>query len=321
MSVNFDLNTYLGADPCPEEFENFWQKQMRELSDLEIPYELKPADYQIAGRKCYDLYFRSFDTSRIHCKVAMPVSEKKLPVLFYFHGYKGNSLEWWHKIFWADRGYCVVAMDVRGQAGESQDLTSGYGNTSIGHLAAGIHGEIEDMTFCKIYKDIICMVNLVRSFDFADPDHLVVHGGSQGGALSLVTAALFPQVKKAAVMFPFLSDFHGVYSSGAPATAYEELKYIFRFYDPQHKREEEYFRKLAYLDVKNFAPWIQAEVLMASGLQDQSCPAFSHFAVYNNLKCKKHMEVFPDFGHEDFLPGFTDQCSLFLTRDDDVQCE
>ena len=161
MSVNFDLNTYLGADPCPEEFENFWQKQMRELSDLEIPYELKPADYQIAGRKCYDLYFRSFDTSRIHCKVAMPVSEKKLPVLFYFHGYKGNSLEWWHKIFWADRGYCVVAMDVRGQAGESQDLTSGYGNTSIGHLAAGIHGEIEDMTFCKIYKDIICMVNLV----------------------------------------------------------------------------------------------------------------------------------------------------------------
>ena len=315
MSAEMNLETYLGTDPSPEGFDAFWSKQISELSCLDIRYELKPADYQISGHKCYDLYFQSFDSSRIHCKVAMPIREKKLPVLFYFHGYKGNSLEWWHKIFWADRGYCVIAMDVRGQAGDSQDLTSGYGNTSIGHLAAGINGAVEDMTFCKVYKDIICMVNLIRSFDFVDPDNLVVHGGSQGGALSLVTAALFPQVKKAAVMFPFLSDFRGVYNSGAAATAYEELKYIFRFYDPQHKREEEYFRKLAYLDVKNFAPLIRAEVLMASGLQDQSCPAFSHFAVYNNLKCKKQLEVFPDFGHEDFLPGFTDQCSRFLERD------
>lgn len=308
----FDRNTYTGMDPRPEDFDAFWASQKARLSSLEIPCELKPAAYQISGHRCYDLYFRSFDSSRIHCKVAMPQTDRKLPVLFYFHGYKGNSLEWWHKIFWADRGYCVIAMDVRGQAGESQDLTSGYGNTSIGHLAAGIHGEIQDMTFCKVYKDIICMMNLVGTLPFADPERFVVHGGSQGGALALVAAALFPQVRKAAVMFPFLSDFHGVYSSGAAATAYEELKYIFRFYDPQHKREEEYFKKLAYLDVKNFAPMVQAEVLMASGLQDQSCPAFSHFAVYNNLRCKKHMEVFPDFGHEDFLPGFTDQCSLFL---------
>jgi hypothetical protein len=74
---------------------------------------------------------------------------------------------------------------------------------------------------------------------------MVVHGGSQGGALALVAAALFPQIKKAAVMFPFLSDFRGAYNAGVTGTAYEELKYIFRFYDPQHKKEEEYFRKLA----------------------------------------------------------------------------
>lgn len=315
MPADLDLKNYLGADPCPQGFEPFWQEQMAEVFAREIPYELKAADYQIPGHKCYDLYYHSFDTARIHCKVAMPDTEEKLPVLLYFHGYKGNSLEWWHKIFWADRGYCVIAMDVRGQAGDSQDLTSGYGNTSIGHLAAGINGAVEDMTFCKVYKDIICLVNLVCRFDFVNPDDLVVHGGSQGGALALVTAALFPQVKKAAVMFPFLSDFRGAYRSGVDGTAYEELKYIFRFYDPQHKREDEYFRKLSFLDVKNFAPMIRGEVLMASGLCDQSCPPCTHFAVYNNLKCPKQIEIYPDFGHEDFLPGFTDQCSLFLARD------
>ena len=313
--AEMELKTYLGTDPCPGDFGEFWAKQTASLSKLEPRYELKEAAYRLPGHRCYDLYFHSFDSSRIHCKVAMPVTEKKLPVLFYFHGYKASSLEWWHKIFWADRGYCVVAMDVRGQAGDSQDLTSGYGNTSIGHLAAGINGEIEDMTFCKVYKDIICMVNLIRSFDFVDGEDMVVHGGSQGGALALVAAALFPQIKKAAVMFPFLSDFRGAYNAGVTGTAYEELKYIFRFYDPQHKKEEEYFRKLAFLDVKNFAPMIRGEVLMASGLQDQSCPALTHFAVFNNLTCEKRIEVFPDFGHEDFLPGFTDQCSMFLTRE------
>ena len=68
MAADFDLQTYLGTDPCPQDFEAFWNRQMEALSGLEIPYELKDADYQIPGHKCCDLYYHSFDSSRIHCK-------------------------------------------------------------------------------------------------------------------------------------------------------------------------------------------------------------------------------------------------------------
>lgn len=308
------MNNYMGTGERPADFEVFWQRQLAELVDIPTDYELKKADFQTDAVECWNLYYSSFDGSRIHCKLAKPRTNEKLPVLFFYHGYKASSMEWWHKAFLASLGYCVVAMDVRGQGGESQDLTSGIGSTSIGQLIAGIEGDKEDMTFLKAYKDIICLVNLVRSFDFVDEGELAVHGGSQGGALALVTAALFPQVKKAAVMYPFLSDFRRAYELDPRGSAYEELMYAFRFNDPLHRREAEFFEKLAYIDVKNFAPMIEAEVMMASGLKDEMCPVSTHFAVYNNLRCKKKHVIYPDFGHDDFLPGYLDECFLFLKR-------
>ena len=312
MSVQ-DMRSYKGTDRRPDDFEEFWRSRTDALSKLNISYELIPADFQVKGSKCSDLYFTSFDSSGIHCKVAVPDRPGRFPVLFYYHGYKADSLDWWHKVFWADRGFCIVAMDVRGQGGRSQDIAAGTGSTAIGHLASGIEGEIDDMTFAKVYKDIICMVNLVSSFSFTDETKLYVHGGSQGGALSLVTAALFGNVKKAAVLYPFLSDFRRVYALGAAGSAYEELIYIFRYGDPLHLREDEYFKKLAYIDVKNFAPMIKADVLMATGLSDEICPASTQFAVYNNLTCKKRHLIYPDFGHEPDLPGCLDECCTFLT--------
>ena len=303
------LQQYKGTGQKPEDFDAFWAAQKQALSSYVPAYTLEKAGFQLPETSCYDLNFRSFDGAEIHCKLARPAKEGRFPVLFWHHGYKFNPDDWSGKVFWANQGFCVVAMDVRGQGGSSQDLTSGCGPTCVGQLIAGIDGRPEDMTFLKVYKDIICMVRLVRSLSFADPNEILVHGASQGGGLALVTAALFPEVKKAAVAYPFLSDFRKAYELGG--TAYEELPWFFRFLDPRHEREEELFRKLAYLDVKNFAPSVKAEVLMAISLKDEVCPPPTQFAVYNNLSCPKKQYLYPDFGHED-LPGFTDLSCLFL---------
>ena len=309
-----DMMSYTGMDAPPGDFEKFWAKRVQQLSQRSISYELIPSEFKTNGCTCSDLYFSSFDSSKIHCKMAMPDGVDKAPVLFYFHGYKSSSMDWWHKAFWADRGFCIVAMDVRGQGGSSQDCATGFGSTAIGHLASGIEGDVDDMTFAKVYKDIICMVNLVCSFSFTDEQRIYVHGGSQGGALALVTAALFSNVRKAAVMYPFLSDFRRVYNLGAQGSAYEELIYIFRYGDPLHKCEDGYFRKLSYIDVKNFAPMIKADVLMATCLSDEICPASTQYAIFNRLVCPKRHVIYPDFGHENDLPGFLDECCGFLTE-------
>jgi cephalosporin-C deacetylase len=85
----------------------------------------------------------------------------------------------------------------------------------------------------------------------------------------------------------------------------------FRRFDPTHAREEEVFRRLGYVDVQHLAKRIRAEVHMAVGLMDTICPPSTQFAAYNKIRSRKHMTIYPDFGHEN-LPGFGDTVFRFL---------
>jgi cephalosporin-C deacetylase len=93
--------------------------------------------------------------------------------------------------------------------------------------------------------------------------------------------------------------------------AYAELRTYFRYFDPQHKREEEIFTKLGYIDLQFLAERIQGEVLMGVGLADTICPPSTQFAAYNKITSKKRYEIYPDFGHE-YLPGFDDKAMEFF---------
>jgi cephalosporin-C deacetylase len=112
-------------------------------------------------------------------------------------------------------------------------------------------------------------------------------------------------------LVPFLSDYRRVWEMDQAKDAYAELKEFFRQHDPQHKREEEIFTRLGYIDVQHLAPRIKAEVMMGVGLMDTICPPSTQFAVYNKIKAKKGMEIYPDFAHEN-LPGFWDKAFQFM---------
>ena len=77
--------------------------------------------------------------------------------------------------------------------------------------------------------------------------------------------------------------------------AYEELRTYFRYYDPCHEREDEIFTKLGYIDVKNIAKRIRAEVLMGTGLMDSVCPPSTQFAAYNRITSPKTSYYYPRF--------------------------
>ena len=87
--------------------------------------------------------------------------------------------------------------------------------------------------------------------------------------------------------------------------AYTGLREFFRDCDPMHLKEDEFFNKLGYIDVQNFAHKINAEVLMATALMDATCPPSTQFAFYNKLNCKKDVIFFPEYGHI-YLRGWED---------------
>lgn len=312
MSVE-NMKKYMGTNPRPTDFDRYWEESLEEIAAWDPSPRLVPAAFRAAGAECFDLYYSGADGAQIHAKYLRPAGRKgKIPVIYMFHGYSGNSGDWWDKLAWISQGFAVAVMDCRGQAGLSEDRGNVNCTTYHGHIIRGLLEGSKAMLFRQIFMDTALLVKAVKNFPETDSARMAVHGGSQGGGLSLVCAALVPEIRCAAVLYPFLCDYRRVWELNCRGSAYEELEYFFRAYDPRHEQEEEYFTRLGYIDVQYLVPRIRAKVLWGMGLKDEACPASTQFAAYNRLKTEKQLMLYPDFGHEG-LPGFIDECVMFLS--------
>ncbi|WP_152394125.1 acetylxylan esterase [Paenibacillus guangzhouensis] len=306
------LFEYEGINPRPDDFDAYWERALKELRATDPETELVQSQFQTPGAECFDLYFNGVRGARIHAKYLRPKqAADKHPVVLQFHGYTGNAGDWADKLALVSLGYSVLAMDVRGQGGLSEDVGGVKGNTLNGHIIRGLDDHPDNLLFRHIYLDTAQLARIALHLPECDPEQLFACGGSQGGALTIACAALEPRVKKLAPMYPFLCDYRRVWEMDLAKDAYEELRAYFRKFDPQHERETEIFKKLGYIDLQHLADRIQGEVMMAVGLVDTVCPPSTQFAAYNKITSKKRVEIFPDFGHE-YLPGFWDKTIQFF---------
>ena len=309
-----ELWTYQGINPRPADFDTFWDEGLAEMAAVDPHIELKPAAYQVPYAECFDLFFTGVGGSRIHAKYMRPTGIKTPhPAVLQFHGYSADCGDWTEKLGYVALGFSVAALDCRGQGGISEDLGGVRGNTFKGQIIRGLDDDPRKFTFRQIFLDTAQMGKIVSSFDEVDPTRLGAMGGSQGGALTIACVALLPEIKLAAPVFPFLSDYQRVWEMDLAEAAYEEIRTYFRRYDPTHAREREIFTKLGYIDIQHLAPRIRAKIMMGCGLMDKICPPSSQFAAYNKITSEKEVVIYPDFGHET-LPGFSDRTLQFLAK-------
>ena len=300
------LLTYQGRNPRPADFDEFWDGALAEMRALDPQVELVPHPLKASFAECFDLYFTGVGGARVHAKFLRPKNAPgPHPALVMFHGYGSNSGDWAGKLGYVAQGYSVAALDVRGQGGLSQDVGGTTGRTASGHFIRGVDDAPEKMLFRQVFLDCTQLAGIVMDMPDVDAGRVGAVGGSQGGALTLVCAALEPRIRKAAATFPFLSDYRRVWEMDLAAGAYQEIRDYFRTFDPRHEREDAVWTRLGYVDIQHLAPRIRAEVLMPVGLMDTVCPPSTQFAAYNKITSPKSLLVYPDFGHED-LPGASD---------------
>jgi len=309
-----ELRTYKGINPRPDDFDAYWDEAVAEMEGVDPRVELRPAAFQAPYAECFDLFFTGVGGSRIHAKYLRPTETgEPRPAVLNFHGYSSDSGDWTDTLAYVGLGYCVAALDCRGQGGISEDMGGVRGNTFKGQIIRGLDDDPRKFAFRQIFLDTAQLGRIVASFEEVDGERMGAWGGSQGGGLTLACAALLPGLKLAAPCFPFLCDYQRVWEMDLAESAYEELKTYFRRYDPLHAREREIFTKLGYIDVQHLAPRIRAKVLMGCGLMDKICPPSSQFAAYNKITSEKQVAIYPDFGHE-ALPGFNDRTFQFLAK-------
>lgn len=307
-----ELKQYMGTNPCPGDFEQYWDRAVAEMKAVDPEVELVPGSFKVPFADCFDLYFTGVGGSRIHAMYLRPKNVKEPhPAVLQFHGYTGNAGDWNSKLNYVGLGFSVAALDCRGQGGKSQDLEPVIGNTYRGHIIRGLDDSADKLLFRSIFLDTAQLADIIMKMPEVDENRVGAMGGSQGGGLTLACASLEPRIKRLAPAFPFLCDYKRVWEMDLAKDAYEEIRTYFRQFDPLHLRENEIFTKLGYIDLQYLARRIKGEVLMGTGLMDTICPPSSQFAAFNKITAPKEMAIYPDFGHEN-LPGFDDTSFEFL---------
>ena len=307
-----ELKEYMGINEKPGDIDEYWDRALAEMKAIDPEVELIPAEFTTPFAECYHMYFTGVGGARVYAKFIKPKNiTNPCPAVINFHGYTGSSGDWADKLPYAAAGFCVAALDCRGQGGKSEDVGGVRGNTHKGHIIRGLEEGPEKLLFRSIFLDTAQLAGIVMDMDFVDEGRVGCYGGSQGGALTIACASLEPRIKRAAPTFPFLCDYRRVWDMDLDQKAYEEMRDWFRRFDPTHEREDEFFHTLGYIDLQHLANRIKAEVLMFTGLMDDICPPSTQFAAYNKMTCKKNMIIYPDFGHEG-LPGVSDKTFEFL---------
>lgn len=260
------LGGYYGATPKPADFEAFWQARMAEADAVPLDYTVTQAKEVPSWDGCdfLDLWFTGMAGARIYAKYLRPHSDKPVPLVLQFHGYPGASRSFAEQASFAGMGMALIAMDCPGQAGYSVDAGGFLGTTVSGHIVAGLDGPAEGMYYVRLHQNIRILCRIVRQLQEIDLRRVFVNGGSQGGGLGLACCALNPGlINRAAILYPFLSDFKLVWDLGADEIAYEGIRYYARWFDADEHQQDRGSASWAISTAKTLPPWCSARCCLA----------------------------------------------------------
>ncbi|MBR3012557.1 MAG: acetylxylan esterase [Bacteroidales bacterium] len=286
-----------------DDFDDFWEKSLNELAAVDPQYRLTELpEHSNDVRKAYRVDMMSWGGEPISALLMEPVKEGKFPVFINYLGY--NCDPWYEDP--SDNPETIKVWLCTRRQGFNRDLSEPADFTVRGLESPGTY------YYHGAFLDVVRGVDLACSRPKADLTRVFAEGGSQGGAFTLIAAALDPRIKAIAAFVPFLSDYPD-YFKVASWPGNEIL--------PAAKRlgisDGDLYHTLSYCDVKNFTDRIHCPVLMGFGLQDDTCPPHTNFAGYNNIPSttEKSWICFPLSGHHvELEPGWNEARNAFFAR-------
>ena len=307
----------------PADFENFWEAALAELSKVDprptwqqertlrgpeidaynVASAALPENYDPEGAvtdtvEVYRVKYASIGGAQIEGWYTKPPGDGPFPTLLVLPGAGNNPqpIPAEH----ARHGYASLDIQVHGNPVDALKYDRPPPDTATSP---------RERQHFDIYLHALQAVRAIRELPGADPERIAVMGGSQGGRLSVVVAALDPSVKAA---IPAIAHF-----------AYRPWGHWVQHLNDTKKAggrefsgaEKEHGENPAdaYLDVLNFADRIRCPVLLNAGLTDAVSPPTGVFAVYQKLNCPKEIIPLPNTGH-DWSPAFDRYAWKWLAR-------
>lgn len=294
-----DLRTYRPDVAEPDDFDAFWRRTLDEARAAATDPVIAPVDTPITELIVEDLTFSGFAGEPIRGWITRPKTDRPLPAVVEYIGYNGGRGVAGERLQWAAAGYVHILMDTRGQGsgwGTGGDTPDPHGSDGAvpGFMTRGIRHP-DTYFYRRVFTDAVRLIDTAADLPFVDASRIAVTGGSQGGGITIATAALHPGVYAAMPDVPFLCHFR----RSVDLTPDHPFGEIERYLAVHRTEVAQVFETLSYFDGVNFARRLTAPALFSVGLMDGIVLPSSVFAAFNHCgAADKAIEVYEFNGHE-----------------------
>ena len=294
VKVGFSVDKIQPFTQEPKDFWSFWQQNLEETRKSPLKYT-KEYVKEMSDEKV-DCYLVKLELDRqrhsFYAYLLMPKGAQKgsCPVVLTPPGAGVKPIrDGSTRRFYPENGFIRLAIDIHGlnptlSEDAFAEIRAAFDNKNNAYLRQGL--EDRDQYYMKhVYLGLVRCIDLLTSLPEWDGRNVIMQGGSQGGALALIGAALDNRVTLCVANHPALSDMaagSAGLTSGYPHFTPESGAY-----------SKACLSTLPYYDVVNFARHIRVPVYMTWGYNDNTCPPTTSYAVWNVLQCPKEALLTP----------------------------
>ncbi|MEM1153050.1 MAG: S9 family peptidase [Pseudomonadota bacterium] len=168
---------------------------------------------------------------------------------------------WLSGLFWTSRGFAILDLNYRGSTGFGRDYRRAlYGEWGVADV-----------------EDAVAGVNWLVEQGLADPDRLIIRGGSAGGYTTLA-ALSFHDAFSAGASYYGISDIEAL----AKDTHKFESRYLDQLIGPYPERQDLYKERSPINHLDGF----DAPLLLLQGLEDRVVPPNQSEMIFTALKSR-----------------------------------
>lgn len=275
----------------PNGFLEFWQKAKEDLARVPI----HPVLTLLPERCTYkvDVYHVRLDNiaGNIYGILCKPKAKGKYPAILHV---PGAGIRPYHGDTWdAEKGIITFQIGIHGiPVNLPQEV---YDNLRSGALDSYWVSNLDDKDkyyYKRVYLGCVRAVDFIESLEDFNGEDIAVTGESQGGALSIVLAALDNRIDYLAAIHPALSDLTGFLHGRAGG-----WPHMFR---DDFTNKPDKIETSKYYDVVNFARFLKVPGWYSWGYNDNVCPPTSMFSAYNLINAPKELHLFQETQHWTF---------------------
>jgi cephalosporin-C deacetylase len=273
----------------PTDFDAFWDGVQRQARAIPLDPEVVPDPLRTSTDiEVFQVFYTSLEHVRIAGWYCRPTQRPaRAPAILFLPGYQMDPPI---PKEWARKGYIALSVAPRGKLRSNRQFNPGYPNLLTYNLV-----DRHTYAYRGFYVDSWRGVDFLLSRPEVEPNRIGVTGSSQGGGLTITTAAMRPEVRAAAAGAPYLCGMLDAITL-THTYPYEEINDYLRAHPDSRKVVTD---TLAYFDGLNFADRITCPIIVNIGLQDNVCPPETGYALFRAISARdKRLYTYDGHGHD-----------------------